>query len=138
SELARQNRITQQILAQYLQRRLFPHLTTTTTPSPPALLRPRDTQKDHHAHHHQAHDADGDDRLETVESEQISNVYFTSEDIVGTGPDKRGERDQKKINFKFFYQLKIQAAESDINPRSTNSLSSVLPTRNADRHNTIV
>ena len=78
-EIAKQNRITQQILAQYLQRRLFPHLTTTTTPSPPALLRPRDTQKDHHVHHHQPHDGDGDDRLETVESEQISNVYFTPE-----------------------------------------------------------
>jgi hypothetical protein len=78
-EIARQNRITQQILAQYLQRRLFPHLTTTTTPSPTALLRLGDTPKDHHVHHNRAHEADGDDRLETVESEQVSNVYLTSE-----------------------------------------------------------
>jgi hypothetical protein len=37
----------------------------------------------HHHHHHQAHEVDGDDRLETVESEQISNVYFTSEGDFG-------------------------------------------------------
>ncbi|XP_021923170.1 C-type lectin BfL-1-like isoform X1 [Zootermopsis nevadensis] len=79
-EIARQNRITQQILAQYLQRRLFPHLTTTTTPSSNVLLQLRDNSTDHQLHHHhQAHEAEGDDRLETVESEQISNVYFTSE-----------------------------------------------------------
>jgi hypothetical protein len=82
-EIARQNRITQQILAQYLQRRLFPHLTTTTTPSPTALLQLRDNSRDHQLHHHQAHEAEGDDRLETVESEQISNVYFTSEGDFG-------------------------------------------------------
>jgi hypothetical protein len=81
-DIARQNRITQQILAQYLQRRLFPHLTTMTTPSPSAL-RERDNSRDHLHHHHQAHEAEGDDRLETVESEQISNVYFTSEGDFG-------------------------------------------------------
>jgi hypothetical protein len=81
-EIARQNRITQQILAQYLQRRLFPHLTTTTTPSPTALQL-RDNSKDHRLPH-QAHEGEGDDRLETVESEQISNVYFTSEGDFGT------------------------------------------------------
>jgi hypothetical protein len=83
-EIARQNHITQQILAQFLQRRLFPNLSTTTTPSPTALLRLRDNPRDHHLHqHHQAHEVDGDDRLETVESEQISNVYFTSEGDFG-------------------------------------------------------
>lgn len=83
-EIARQNRITQQILAQYLQRRLFPHLTTTTTPSSNVLLQLRDNSTDHQLHHHhQAHEAEGDDRLETVESEQISNVYFTSEGDFG-------------------------------------------------------
>jgi hypothetical protein len=82
-EVERQNRITQQILAQFLQRRLFPNLSSTPTPSPNALLRLTDDPRDHHHHHHQAHDVDGDDRLETVESEQISNVYFTSEGDFG-------------------------------------------------------
>jgi hypothetical protein len=82
-EIARQNRITQQILAQYLQRRFFPHLVTTTTPSPTALFRLKDKPKDHHLQHHQVQEVDSDDRLETVESEQISNVYFTSEGDIG-------------------------------------------------------
>jgi hypothetical protein len=80
-EVERQNRITQQILAQFLQRRLFPNLSSTPTPSPNALLRLRNDPRDHHLH--QAHEVDGDDRLETVESEQISNVYFTSEGDFG-------------------------------------------------------
>jgi len=78
-EVALQNRITQQILAQYLQRRFFPHLVTTTTSPPTTLLRLKDRPTDHHLQHHQVREGDGDDRLETVESEQISNVYFTSE-----------------------------------------------------------
>jgi hypothetical protein len=81
-DIARQNRITEQILAQYLQRRFFPHLVTTTS-SPTALLRLRDKPKDHHLQQQEVREADGDDRLETVESEQISNVYFTSEGDIG-------------------------------------------------------
>jgi hypothetical protein len=77
-EVARQNRITEQILTQYLQRRFFPHLVNTTPSSPTTLLRLKDRPTDHHLQH-QVREADGDDRLETVESEQISNVYFTSE-----------------------------------------------------------
>ena len=74
-EVALQNRITQQILAQYLQRRFFPHLVTTTTSPPTTLLRLKDRPTDHL----QVPEGDGDGILETVESEQISNVYFTSE-----------------------------------------------------------
>jgi hypothetical protein len=84
-EIDRQNRITQQILAQFLQRRLFPNLSTTPTPSSNALLRLSNDPRDHHLQHHrQAHEVEGDDRLETVESEQISNVYFTSEGDLGS------------------------------------------------------
>jgi hypothetical protein len=81
-EIARQNRITQQILTQYLQKRFFPHLTTTTPSSPTALLRLKDNPKDRRLQH-QVRETDGDDRLETVESEQISKIYFTSEGDVG-------------------------------------------------------
>lgn len=62
-EIARQNKITEQILAQFIQKRFFPHL---SPPSPPT----RD----------QSSDQEDPDTLETVESEHIPNVYDEDKD----------------------------------------------------------
>lgn len=69
-EVARQNHITQQILAQYLQRRLFPQLTsstttTTTTQRPPLELGERPPEDVLHT----------PENLDEDETEQVSNVY---------------------------------------------------------------
>ncbi|RZF36756.1 hypothetical protein LSTR_LSTR005069, partial [Laodelphax striatellus] len=90
-EVARQNRITQHILAQYLQRRLFPHLARPPSSalisvnSPPrtrstgasAAFADQDDRDDADFDREQiAYERDAlDQELETVESEQISNVF---------------------------------------------------------------
>ncbi|XP_075225680.1 uncharacterized protein LOC142326836 isoform X1 [Lycorma delicatula] len=83
SEVARQNRITQHILAQYLQRRLFPqlsrppsvsYLTSPRTRSPPQHLEDFEESSDQEQEEEQR-DQELDQELETVESEQISNVF---------------------------------------------------------------
>ncbi|CAB3375167.1 Hypothetical predicted protein [Cloeon dipterum] len=59
TEVARQNRITQQILAQYLQKKLFPHLTPVTTEAPPVTGN--------------SAEQDAGEALDSDESEQISS-----------------------------------------------------------------
>lgn len=103
-EVARQNRITQHILAQYLQRRLFPQLTRSpslsqlTSPrtrSPPPHLQTLDELLDQEQEQDQEEeldqeqqDQDPDQELETVESEQISNVYDNENvDFFNEGPN---------------------------------------------------
>ncbi|XP_066995797.1 low affinity immunoglobulin epsilon Fc receptor [Anabrus simplex] len=84
SEIARQNHITQQILAQYLQRRLFPHLTTSTTTTART-----DIQEDEEPEPESEEETDlgrppedvyrTTENLESVESEHVDNVYLTSQ-----------------------------------------------------------
>jgi len=66
TEIARQNRITQQILAQYLQKKLFPHLTPSVTPAPPTVVT----------------EPDSGEALDSDESEQISS-HVTYDDEQG-------------------------------------------------------
>lgn len=63
-DIARQNRITEQILTQYLQKRFFPHLTPLTNAV------------------NVLHESDEPDTLQTVESEQISQVYDEAQDFI--------------------------------------------------------
>lgn len=68
-EIARQNKITEQILTQYIQRKFFPHL------SPPQLPRiDYLAGANRQATVSETDDTDPD-ALETVETEQISKVY---------------------------------------------------------------
>lgn len=66
SELARQNRITKEILEHYLQKRLFPHLSRTRPPSVEEIL-PQPLSRG-------PEEPDGES-LQSVESEQVSSVY---------------------------------------------------------------
>lgn len=66
SELARQNRITKEILEHYLQRRLFPQLARTRPPSVEEIL-PQPLSRG-------PEEPDGES-LQSVESEQVSSVY---------------------------------------------------------------
>ncbi|XP_039283651.1 mannose-binding protein C-like [Nilaparvata lugens] len=86
SEVARQNRITQHILAQYLQRRLFPHLArppssfsaSSSALDSPLRTRTRSTSEQDAQDEQDlaSYDQDAlDQELETVETEQISNVF---------------------------------------------------------------
>lgn len=63
-DIARQNRITEQILTQYLQKRFFPHLTPLTNAV------------------NVLHESEEPDTLQTVESEQISQVYDEAQDFI--------------------------------------------------------
>ncbi|XP_077290247.1 brevican core protein triforce isoform X2 [Arctopsyche grandis] len=65
-ELARQNRITQEILEHYLQKRLFPQLARTRPPSLEDIL-PQPASRG-------PEDPEGES-LQSVESEQVSSVY---------------------------------------------------------------
>lgn len=79
-ELERQNRITQQILQNYLERRLFPHR-QAHAPSPseilPPLKRPNDSIQEKLGPKSDA------ETLQSVESEHISAVYEDDEEFEG-------------------------------------------------------
>lgn len=77
-ELDRQNKITQEILAKYLQRRLFPHLVYPRGLDGSALA--KSLQK---AGIVPRSDSDQHDTLETVESERISNFQLFGDDLQG-------------------------------------------------------
>ncbi|KAK6630926.1 hypothetical protein RUM44_003098 [Polyplax serrata] len=76
SDLDRQNKITQEILAKYLQRRLFSHLLNTRAQSVPV-----GHSRQQRARAHTRADFYQDDALETVESERIPNFQLLEDDL---------------------------------------------------------
>jgi hypothetical protein len=69
SEIARQNKITQQILAQYLQKKLFPHLTPSVPSTPAPQVAGNGAEQD------------SSEALDSDESEQIpSHVTYDDDD----------------------------------------------------------
>lgn len=77
-DLDRQNKITQEILAKYLQRRLFSHLLNTRAQSVPV-----GHSRQQRARAHTRADFYQDDALETVESERIPNFQLLEDDLQG-------------------------------------------------------
>lgn len=81
-EVARQNKITQEILAKYLQRRLFPHLANSQNHN-------NGLRSDRHSIGGESLiDSEQDDALETVESERISNFQYFEGDAQGKNNKK--------------------------------------------------
>lgn len=83
-ELERQNRITQQILQRYLERRLFPHRRSKAPTVWEILPIPRTrTQDDNIEDVLGVRLSPETETLQSVESEQISAVYEEDEDYQG-------------------------------------------------------
>lgn len=89
-ELARQNRITQEILEHYLQRRLFPHRSGGSRPPSLAdILPPPERPNNLSSAEEVVDDAQdagdtadtGDENLQSVESEQVNSVYEEGKSI---------------------------------------------------------
>ncbi|KAK6632645.1 hypothetical protein RUM43_013413 [Polyplax serrata] len=92
SDLDRQNKITQEILAKYLQRRLFSHLLNTRAQSVPV-----GHSRQQRARAHTRADFYQDDALETVESERIPNFQLLEDDLQGSRPVPLKRRKNTKI-----------------------------------------
>lgn len=80
-EIARQNRITEQILANFFERKFFPNRKPRPAPTIDEIL-PVETRPSRSNKHHQSKDSDDDDtesdNLQSVESEHVDTIYRTS------------------------------------------------------------
>jgi hypothetical protein len=80
-EIQRQNRITEQILTNFFERKFFPHRKPRPAPTIDDILPPEPRPNRSNKQHHQTKDEDDDsesDNLQSVESEHVDTFYRTS------------------------------------------------------------
>lgn len=82
-EIQRQNRITEQILTNFFERKFFPHRKPRPAPTIDDIL-PPEPRPNRSNKHHQTKDEDDDsesDNLQSVESEHVDTFYRTSGEL---------------------------------------------------------
>lgn len=77
-EIQRQNKITEQILANFFERKFFPNRKPRPAPTIDEIL-PVESRPSRSNKHHQSRDSDDDDtesdNLQSVESEHVDTIY---------------------------------------------------------------
>ena len=80
ADLERENRVTQQIVAQFLQRRLFPHQRTRSSPLLTAREHPTDKRQPLNELLH------GEESLQGGESENVAYLRTSDQGIINKKP----------------------------------------------------